>query len=246
VRSPTRDPLREVLASAWGIRYRIETEASLRFGFLARQLASVGAPSALLELAERASSDETRHAGHCERFFRKHGGSGLTGVDRVIEYAPRALTFQERLTYEIVAQCCVAETQSTATLVTLVGEAESEELKSVLHELARDEVNHSRLGWAYLAWARPRLDFNFLAPLLPSMIEGSAGPEIFSPGPAEADHPDLLRNGVVPRSMRTRVYVEALEDVVFPGFETVGVDATLARGWLAEKLGGAERPDEAR
>jgi Rubrerythrin len=236
VEAAAQPPLQEVLAGAWAVRYRIETEASLRFGSLARRLEGVGAPRALVELADRASKDETRHAAHCARLFRGLGGTNLTGVDRVVEYAPRSLPERERLTYELVAQCCVAETQSTATLVTLLDAAETLELRSVLHELARDEVHHSRLGWAYLAWARPRVDFTFLGPLLPGMIAGSAGPEIFEPPAGEADRPELLRQGVVPHSMRRQVYIETLENVVFPGFDTVGVDTAPVRRWLGEKL----------
>ncbi len=236
--------LQEVVAGTWGARYRIETEASLRFGALARRLHSFGAPGALVELAERACRDETRHAAHCERFFRSVGGKQLTGVDRVIEYAPASWAEPQRLTYEVVAQSCVAETQSTASLVTLLEGAESPELKAVLHELARDEVHHSRLGWAYLAWARPRVDVTFLGPLLPGMIAGSAGPEIFKPAPEAANDPELLRQGVVPHALRRQVYVETLQTVVLPGFETLGVDTLPARRWLDETLAAApHRPE---
>jgi hypothetical protein len=231
----TREALREVLAGAWSARYVIETEASVRFGYLAGRLVAAGAPRAVVDLAVRASQDETRHAGHCQRFFHAWGGSSLPAPRGLVEYAPTALSATERLTYEVVAQCCVAETQSTATLVTLLSAAETGELKSVLHELARDEVNHSRLGWAYLAWARGQTDFGFLGPLLPGMIGGSAGPEMFAPGPPEMDHPELLRQGVVPRSMRRRVYLETLDTVVLPGFESLGIDTGPARAWLGQK-----------
>lgn len=234
-----RPSLQEVLAGAWAVRYRIETEACLRFGSLAGRLLAFGAPQALVELAERASKDETRHAAHCERLFRGLGGKTLSGVDRVVEYAPGALPEAQRLTYELVSQSCVAETQSTATLVTLLEAAENAELKAVLHELARDEVHHSRLGWAYLAWARPRVDFGFLGPLLPGMIGGSIGPEMFAPPPLELERPELLRQGVIPHSMRQQVYVQTLEEVVFPGFETLGVDTAPAKRWLGEQKAGA-------
>jgi Rubrerythrin len=229
-------PVQEVLAGAWAVRYRIETEASLRFGALGRRLHAAAAPRILFELAERASGDETRHAAHCERFFRALGGKQLQGVNHVVEYAPSGLPEPERLTYELVSQCCVAETQSTATLVTLLDAAETPELKAVLHELARDEVYHSRLGWAYLTWARPRVDFSFLGPLLPGMMDGNAGTEMFEPPAEDADRPELLRQGVVPQSMRREVYVETLRSVVFPGFEKLGVDTVDAKRWLDEKL----------
>jgi len=239
VTASVTQPLQDIIARTWGARYRIETEASLRFGALAKRLQAFGAPAELVALAERASRDETRHAAHCERFFRALGGRQLTGVDRVVEYAPTGLAEPQRLTYEVVSQCCVAETQSTASLVTLLEAAESADLKAVLHELTRDEVHHSRLGWAYLAWARPRVDFGFLGPRLPGMVAGGAGPEIFKPAPAGTDDPDLLRQGVVPHSLRRQVYVETLETVVFPGFDTVGVDTAPVRRWLSEALSAA-------
>jgi hypothetical protein len=239
VNAPAPDLLREVLAGAWGSRYAIETEASLRFGALAQRLQAIGAPAALVDLAARASSDETRHAAHCERIFHGHGGETLQAVDRVIEYAPRNLPPTERLTYEMVAQCCVAETQSMTTLVTLLEAVETPDLRTVLHELARDEVNHSRLGWAYLAWARPHFDFGFLEALLPGMISGSAGPDLFTVGSPASNDPALLAQGVVPRSMRQRLYLETMETVVLPGFDTLGVATGLARVWVAEKRLGA-------
>jgi rubrerythrin len=234
VAATPRLELQDVVAGAWAVRYRIETEASLRFGSLAQRMAAFGAPVALVELAERASKDETRHAAHCERLFRGLGGKTLTAVEHVVEYAPPALPESERLTYELVSQCCVAETESMATLVTLLDAAETAELKAVLQELARDEVHHSRLGWAYLAWARPRVDFGFLGALLPGMLGGNAG-DLFAPPTQEFNRPELLRQGVVPHSMRQQVYVETLQSVVFPGFEMLGVDTAPAKGWLAEQ-----------
>ncbi len=228
--------LQQVVIATWGLRYRIETEASLRFGHLSRRLHAFGAPGALVELAERASRDETRHASHCQRLFRAAGGTQLTAVERVVEYAPASWAEAERLTYEVAAQSCLAETESMASLVTLLEAAGTPELKCVLRELARDEVHHSRLGWAYLAWARSRVDFGFLGARLPGMIAGSAGPEIFNAPAGAADHPDLLRLGVVPMSLRRRVYVETLQSVVFPGLELLGVETAAARRWLAEKL----------
>jgi rubrerythrin len=220
-------------ANAWARRFLIETEAAVRFGELAHRLWQAGAASPLIELAERASGDERRHAAHCAHYVREFGGEVPPPVSRVVEYAPGHLTPDQRLAYEVVAQSCVAETQSTATLVTLLDAARDARLKSVLQELARDEVQHARLGWAYLAWAQSRLDLHFLEPLLPGMISGSAGPEIFSDGPPEAEDERLLRAGVIPRSRRRRLYLETLESVVLPGFETHGIRTAPVRDWLA-------------
>jgi hypothetical protein len=76
-----------------------------------------------------------------------------------------------------------------ATLVTLLDAASNAHLRTVLQELARDEVQHARLGWAYLAWAKDRLDLSFLSAFLPAMATAATGEDLFQPGPPEADDP---------------------------------------------------------
>ena len=150
----------------------------------------------------------------------------------MLEYAPLELTPEQRLTYEVVAQSCVSETESMATLVTLLDAASDETLKAVIHELARDEVADARLGWGYLTWASKQMDLAFLAPMLPRMVAGSAGPDLFRPALPGTDDPDLFHAGVVPHSERQRVYLETLEAVVIPGVVEHGVDPEPLRAWV--------------
>ena len=216
----------------WAARHGVETGAALRFGSLARRMRQAGAPEALVELSARASQDETRHASRCTDILRMRQAEVPPPETRLLEYAPLTLTPEQRLTYEVVAQSCVSETESMATLVTLLDEARDETLKSVLHELARDEVQHARLGWGYLTWARDRMDLAFLAPLLPVMVNGSAGPDLFRPALPGTDEPSLYQAGVVPHSERQRVYLETLESVVIPGMTEYGVDIAPLRLWM--------------
>ena len=88
------------------------------------------------------------------------------------------------------------------------------------------------LAGATSTWARKQMDLAFLAPLLPRMAGGSAGPDLFRPALPGTDDPDLFHSGVVPHSERQRVYLETLESVVIPGIVEHGVDtAPLAPGW---------------
>ena len=216
----------------WAARHGVETGAALRFGSLSAGMSQAGAPEALVELAARASQDETRHASRCADILRGRQAEVPPSEGRLLEYAPLTLTPEQRLTYEVVAQSCVSETESMATLVTLLDEARDETLKSVLHELARDEVQHARLGWGYLTWARDRMDLAFLAPLLPVMASGTAGPDLFRPALPGTDEPTLYQAGVVPHSERQRVYLETLEAVVVPGMTEYGVDTAPLRLWM--------------
>ena len=216
----------------WAARHGVETGAALRFGSLSRRMWHAGAPEALVELAARASRDETRHASRCEDILRARQAPVPPPETRLLEYAPLELTPEQRLTYEVVAQSCVSETESMATLVTLLDEARDENLRSVIHELARDEVHHARIGWGYLTWARQRMDLAFLAPLLPGMVAGSAGPDLFRPALPGTNDPTLFHAGVVPHSERQRIYLETLESVVIPGMGDHGVDIGPLRLWV--------------
>jgi hypothetical protein len=124
-----------------------------------------------------------------------------------------------------------------ATLVTLLDAVSDARLRKVIQELARDEVQHARLGWAYLSWAKSRVDLSFLASWLPGMAAGTAGPQMFEPGPPEADETLLLRSGVVPRAQRRSVYLETLETVVIPGFQEFDVATGPLHRWAEEKRG---------
>lgn len=229
------DPVRHHADRVWAARYGVETGAALRFGALSRRMAAAGAPETLVELAARASRDETRHASRCEDILRLRQAPVPPPETRLLEYAPAGLDPEQRLTYEVVAQSCVSETESMATLVTLLDAAHHDTLKSVIHELARDEVNHARLGWGYLAWARQRMDLSFLAPLLPGMASGTAGPDLFRAALPGTDEPDLLHSGVVPHSDRQRIYLETLDAVVIPGMAEHGVGTGALRAWVAQQ-----------
>ena len=229
------DASRRHADQVWAARHGVETGAALRFGSLSRRLWEAGAPEALVELSARASRDETRHASRCEDILRARKAPVPPPETRVLEYAPLELTREQRLAYEVVAQSCVSETESMATLVTLLDAAHDEMLKNVLHELARDEVQHARLGWGYLAWARRRMDLAFLGPLLPRMAAGTAGPDLFRPAPPGTDEPTLFHSGVVPHSERQRVYLETIDSVVIPGMVEHGVDTAPLQGWAEQQ-----------
>ena len=217
------------------MRHGVETGASLRFAALSEGMRAAGAPSTLVDLAARAAADEIRHAAHCADILRARQAEVPPPETRLLFFGPRDLPPEQRLTYEVVAQSCISETESMATLVTLLDAAEDDHLRTVLQELARDEVQHARLGWAYLSWARNRFDLSFLSGFLPSMAAAATGADLFQPSPPGADDPALLRSGVVPKRERRRIYLETLHAVVIPGFAEHGVETAPLRAWAESR-----------
>jgi hypothetical protein len=224
-----------LIAQVWAVRHGVETGASVRFAALSQGIRAAGAPANLVDLAARASTDEVRHAAHCADILRARQAEVPPPETRLLFFGPRDLPPEQKLTYEVVAQSCISETESMATLVTLLDAASDAHLRTVLQELARDEVQHARLGWAYLAWARNRFDLSFLSGFLPVMAATATGTDLFEPGPPEADDAGLLRSGVVPKRDRGRIYLETLDSVVIPGFEEFGVETGSLRHWAQDK-----------
>ena len=233
------DKVRSIAATNWAFRWQVEREADLRFADFATRLTGMGAPLVITELARRASEDERRHATLCHRLALQLGAALEPGSPVLLpEIAPAELDTRERLTYEVVAACCIAETESLGTLTTLLAHTDVDaDVRAALHEIARDEVQHARMGWAYLAWVG-QWDLAFLGPLIPRML--SSARDLFLP----STDPDLesgaLRYwGVLPHHQKREVFGTILQDVVLPGLDHLRVDSGQAREWLSAHLDGS-------
>ena len=229
---------RRAAAEAWGFRARVEQEAALRFDRLAGVVAGFDPDSPVPALMRRAAEDERRHTELCAGLARTLGGPvELDPAPLLPEIAPSTLDPRKAVLYEVVAACCITETESMATLTTLLSGAPDPEVRDVLHAISRDEVVHSRMGWAHLARESSTAEVAFLAPLVPGMLAGTIDPGLFSEAPAGEDAEGLLRLGVLPLAKKREVFLGTLEQVVFPGLERFGVDPEPARQWLARAAG---------
>ncbi len=225
---------RAAAAEAWAFRARVEQEAALRFDRLAAVVAGFDSASPVPAMMRRAADDERRHTELCARL------AGNLGLHVVLDpeaglpsIAPGSLDERQAALYEIVAACCITETESMATLTTLMAAEPDPEVREVLHSISKDEVVHSRMGWAHLSREAAATDVAFLAPLIPGMLAGTIDDSLFAAPPAGEDAEGLLRLGVLPLEKKREVFLGTLEQVVFPGLEKFGVDPEPGRRWLA-------------
>jgi rubrerythrin len=230
--------LRRLVAEAWAFRARVEDDAAQRFTRLAGAISGFDAESPAIALMRRAAEDEQRHAGLCLELSAAYGQAPEAAPAPFEEIAPAALRPREAVLYEVVAACCITESESVATLTTLLAEQAKPRVRSVLHEIARDEVVHGRMGWAHLARETTQLDVSFLAPWVPVMLSGTVDDKLFADASPGEDAEELLLHGVLPHSRKREVFVRTLLDVVLPGLERFGVDSEPGRAWLEARQPG--------
>jgi len=223
--------LRRAAGAAWALRERVEHDASRRFARLAVAVAKFDAGSPVIALLQRASNDERRHAGFCAELRASYGHRAET-LPPEEQIVPTRLSERQGVLYEIVAACCITETESVATLATLLAEQAEPHVQAILHELARDEVMHSRMGWAHLSREAGAQDVSFLSAWIPAMLSGTVDEALFLEQPSEPEAAELPRHGLLPQARKREVFTRTLLDVVLPGLAKFGIDPAPARGWL--------------
>ena len=228
---------RRAAAEAWSFRARVEREASVRFARLAAVIPDFDRESPVPALMRRAGDDERRHAALCAELAAENGAPDAGKVQDV-GIAPRNLEPRAAVLYEVVAACCITETESVATLTTLLGEELEPRVENVVREIAKDEVSHGRMGWAHLARESAAYDVSFLGPMIPSMLSGTVSDALFAKRGASSGSSNLLRYGVLSDSQKRAIFVRTLEEVVVPGLETFRIDPGPTRAWLAARQRG--------
>ena len=226
------EPLRLAAGAAWALRQRAEREAARRFARLAGAIGEFDPGSPLVAMLLRGADDELRHAGLYAELCASYG-QALEPEQPERRIAPPLLSGRQAALYEMVAACCITETESVATLATLLSERADPHIHVILHEVARDEVMHSRMGWAHLSREAGVHDVTFLSRWLPAMLSGAVEAGLFLDGPPEPDAEELPRHGLLPRARRREIFTRTLLEVVLPGLARFGVDPAPGRAWLS-------------
>ena len=228
--------LQKAAAWEWSCRHVFELDAHARFNRLSDTLRRHHAPTEIVALTEQAARDEKRHAFLCQDLVAYCGGriSQQREVHAPPIY-PEKLSSKSQLLYELVAMSCVTETLSCTLLGIMVEQTEDQFLKQAMRSILRDEVGHSRLGWAYLADQSRFGPQSFISDYLPNMLASTVHDEIFKPQTQSPYDAVLGHLGVLSRARRLDIFTQTMTSVVFPGFEKFGIDTDTGRTWLEQQ-----------
>jgi hypothetical protein len=228
------DEVRAAVAATWRSRARNELSTSTVFASLTRSLVGIGAPHAIVRQAAIAVSDEVRHAEICEYVAQAYWSKGPALERSPVAPEPPALDGErgeiEAAAY-LIMHSCLNEGVACVYLQRCLAEARFELARAAVRDILEDEVEHARMGWSLLASnAMPPSWRSGVAGALPDLLERVA--QAWTAHDA-ATPVSPAGHGNVEASAMPEVVRGACEELIFPGFDFVGVDTRAARAWFA-------------
>ncbi|MFO0561766.1 MAG: hypothetical protein U0269_27385 [Polyangiales bacterium] len=226
---------RTLLANIWLSQCATERRVADSFVVVHRALVELDADPGLIATAERAIDDEYRHTELCRVAASEYAGRSLSEpplLPMVRPTHPTASSDRVRSCLFVLGQCAFNETFASAYLDTALACAEVPFARAAIRELLSDEVDHSRIGWAFAATlpASERGEVqSWLVDL--ALCNLREWRKIALPSVAKGE---VVRHGVPPRDRVEEALLAVIEGVMIPGFERFGFDARELRAWHAQ------------
>lgn len=206
-------------AEVWRIRERTEHEAAALFRALASDMRGSDAPRALAEMAARCADDEIDHARRCRAIVAALSPElEPLAPDPHPTLACPSAEPADRAAYAAVAIGCITESLSTALLIEMRSHARVPPIPETVRAILVDEVRHSRVGWAYLAFAAERRDLGWLAAHVPAMLDAALPDE-----GATAPTAGLPEYGILSSGRAAEICAATIESTILPGLARFGV-----------------------
>ncbi|HEY4158136.1 MAG TPA: hypothetical protein VGM29_08560 [Polyangiaceae bacterium] len=213
---------RTQVAAYWWQRAQGEMTSWVGFQHVLADLRSEHAPAAVIALAERAVADEHKHALFCRDWAVRFGHAGGEIEPRGTRpIAFRGATDEQNRLLRITL-CCFNETIGCVVLRHVRPVLTDPELRDLNRLHMADELQHSRVGWAYLATlsATQRDTLRAWVPTLLGLVKKG-----WCDGSAleRAEREELVPFGYFSLRLLRAAHDEAVESVILPGLQHLGL-----------------------
>ncbi len=226
---------REELATIWLSQAATEARVARSFALVHESLALLGADAGLVEVSARAVEDEHRHEALCRTMAERYAGAPVVPTP-VLPFSPprhhEAKSDRDRRALWVVGQCAFNETFASAYLSLCFDRVETPLARAAIRELLSDEIDHARIGWAYLSTidAATRATISdWLVPLAVSNLREWRKVRL-------AEDERLAPHGIPPAGAVEEALSHAMRDLVAPGLAHVGLDVRALERWIANGM----------
>ncbi len=194
-------------------------------------LEKLGEPAALVDLAERAIDDELRHAKLWHLGAKRFALDGQGEPEFFPAFVPHYDAADEmRYRLYVIAECVFNETTASTFLQTCLRLARGPLAVAVLREILSDEIDHGRIGWAFVArLSRSRKDE--IQPWLIPMLRAHWAEWNRALHDVPASY---AAHGIPSKADTNEAIVASLRDVIVPGLEAHGFATAAINEWVAE------------
>lgn len=146
-----------------------------------------------------------------------------------------AATSGDRVLFHVVEMCCMSETLTGVYFTEMLARTTDAVAREAIESLLEDEIDHGRVGWAYLAARSRDGALGGLSEALPPIFKRTFQAVLAPPGiAAHEDDARLEACGYLGARAAAEVYRRTLRDVILPGLEQLGVELTPSLSLLRE------------
>ncbi|MFO0634634.1 MAG: ferritin-like domain-containing protein [Nannocystaceae bacterium] len=148
----------DAIAAAWTEAALFEHASVASFARAVLHLLAVAAPAELVAATQRSLSEEIGHARSLFSLASRWAGHAVGPGPLDVDGALADVATLAQLVIATVEEGCIAETVSAWQLYVAAERAADPEVRTMLHRIAREEVEHAALAWRVLAWALPQVE----------------------------------------------------------------------------------------
>lgn len=223
-----------IVGETWARRARREAELALRFDSLFQALRAHQATPTVVTLAEQTSQDSQAHANKYAEIAKSFDvNAKLESVTRGGPLAPPELTILDKIMYELVLLSCVEETLMGCLMGQIYQHAKHPQIRLTAHIVFQDEIWHSRLGWAHLGNVANQTSVAWLSNHVTAFLAALLDHELSQPDSIANFPKKFVDYGVFDQSRRFEILSEAVNTIILPGFESLGIDVEAGRSWTS-------------
>ena len=208
------------LSQAWTKVAQLEHASIAAFARFTLQLLALGAPASLVEAANAALADETKHARLAFAVAGVYAGRALGPGPLSIDGALAATSLRE-VVVAAIREGCVGETVSAIHASEILSYVQDPTLRNVLTTIADDETRHAQLAWLFVKWALERGDEEVRRAAGTEFARAAGEIDRSSPSLLDALDLELLAGGAMPDRLGEHLRAECVRRVVLPCAEAL-------------------------